>query len=504
MKAKIKVKSLLVIIGVMLIGSYLFYFNKQDSIITMNLNNNAKKIDFNINDSYKTYYIKSIHENNNFKDWINLDKDYLNSMANKELDKEKIEKEINLISKELDDIKSNYYINTNSKAKLYPPNISGTLHALYNGIDNRMNLIKNTKGFEYEDKIFKDGYYNELPTVNKTVKLEEIPDERLDFIFETVLESLNSDVLPNNLVNGIEIFLAPYYLNSQGWTVGSPAYTTSNQVIILGEPFIAANGMDLPSNNYKYIINTVLFHEIGHVFHKEIILNEVGENVDSKYIKDSNIDKDYRKVYPDLKFDDSYENSISESFADNFGYYMSSKVLNISYEELAEATKIYLKLKNPRGYDDIKFSQFIEKHTSVYNSKKIDIPNLVASFESIESFPIYMSSYNNNFSLRSNELKIKFDENTLGNFNNGISAFVTKESNSKKDYVIGIPFKNITSLKNIEDTMDFRFFKDGDYNISFYLINEKGKCDYKNPIGNIKVSVSNLNSGFALIDYFAY
>jgi hypothetical protein len=496
-------KLLLIIIGVVLASSYLYY-STQESINTIKLNNVETKTSFDKEDSYETYYIKSIHENHSFKEWIKIDKDYLNNIANKKVDVSKIESEINLISKELDNIKNNYYIETNSNAKLYPPNISGTIHALYNGIDNRMMLIKNVKDFKYEDKVFKDGYYNKLSTINKNVELEEIPDKRLNLIFETVLDSLNSNIIPKDLLNGIEIFLAPYYLDSQGWTVGSPAYTTSNQVIIMGEPFIVADGRDLPNNEYKYIINTILFHEVGHIFQKEMILSEVGENVNSDEVKDSNINNDYKKVYPDLKFDSSYKNSILESFSDNFGYYMSSKVLNVAYDELSKPTKLYLKLKNPRGYDDARFSEFLEKYIGAYNVSKIDIPNLVASSEGIDNLSIYISGYNNKIALTSNKLDIKFDEKDSGNFNNGMCAFITKKSNSKKDYVVALQFKDMTSLKSSEDKMNFRFFKDGEYDIAFYLIDEKGKCDYKNPIGRLEVSVSDVNSGFALIDYFAY
>jgi hypothetical protein len=342
--------------------------NKDSSVFNNTLSLNSGKVY-----NHSNYLIQSVHPNLNFLDWVQKDESYLlnlsNNFKNKQVTTDIIQNEISIINKEILKLKGSYEL-TKSGAKLYSPEITGSLHVLYSGLNAReiflVNLSKNKstllKSYPYNyiwgDKKLEDDKcidYKDMPTNKHISSLYQSAKEVLnDDIYKS--ETLNT-LCSNRLLKNADIYIFPF--KSKSFIARTKFIETSitNPEIILATDLYNKYDKNLISS-YKRVI----YHEIGHIFSINIAYNEYQNK--HNIIRGHNINNSL--IMNDYKTNIGVSNlngyRLSESISEDFSFYIMKELNEFNIRKRSVAI----------DYNHSGFSKFMDKYTLIYKQPNIN------------------------------------------------------------------------------------------------------------------------------------
>lgn len=373
----------------------------------------------NENDANVEYEIQSSLKTKDYKEWIEYDKMYLETLSRHDsFSKSKMHKEINILNEELNNIKENYYIKTNFGVKVYPHQVTGCINAINAGIVNRDTLLHKVSDFEYKydtlylkPEIFKSSSSqievidNELSFVN-----EKIADDMLHF----TLKILNEDSSLSNILKDSEVFMSPYRLEN------ALAFTARNYIVI-SAPFNYKSFSTIDNNEHLFpFYSTVFYHEIGHIFVEKYIQSN-HPNLIKKYsnhnINDIDLDmkKDFEEIIKNTSYNIDIANGrnggdIEQLFCDAFGFYKTKQFVDIN-------NYVYPKYKIKSYFDvpyiDKEYDKYFVKYLNKFedtNLVNFDVPNINLNTKEIKNLKNINYNHATTFS---NTLKIELDDKTI-------------------------------------------------------------------------------------------
>jgi len=422
---------------------------------------NQKNIQYEIQSSLKT---------KDYQNWIEYDKKYLEALSKHEsFTTSRILKEINALNKELNYIKENYCIKTNSGVRIYSHQITGCIHAINTGIKNRNDLLYETSDFEYDYNTLNINPYsfntNDLPIESYNTEQVFINENIANAMIDFTIKILNEDSSLNNVLKDAEVYMSPYKLLD-----GVLAYTSRNY-IVMSAPLSYYSFSKTYSNEDLFPLYSVVFyHEVGHIFIKKYVQsNSPDLVVENSYSRSFNIiDLDMMNDFKEIVKNNRYNkerfekgDEMGEWFADAFGFYKTKQFLDINNYKYA----YHLAKDNLYGeYVDTDYDNYFDKYIDKFddtNLIKFDVPTINLSTKEIENLN------NNNFNYTttySNFLNIKLDENTIDSIDKGNDILLRLVPTAAK--LVGLDKGVYIGKINKENPSKSLFFLNGNYEIN--------------------------------------
>lgn len=266
------------------------------------------------------------------EEFIKNDKEYLNTKPGNG----SLEKEISQLESELEKVKKEY-IKTSNNIKVYTGNTALKNNALRTAIINRKNLIKSAGSFKYDDK---SKYMMDREYERESRVKGKINQMDLDLALESILTVLENLEIDSSFLENTKFVVSPYLIDGiNGYTVSRS--NGLNTVVVSNQTMMA------PAQWRKKNIKSTTLHEIGHVFYNGHRNKIASKDLVSKY-KVENDTTQSNSINRDLE---SWKNSPSENFAEDFRIYTSSKLGDKSFEPL--------KKKTNQGYEEKEFADMM-------------------------------------------------------------------------------------------------------------------------------------------------